>query len=69
MVALKGGKVLKVFIDNPFPIEVLETSGKTDIVSISSSASRSKLAVVDAGQRLVVYDESSGKVVVFVSHT
>ena len=54
--ALKGGKVLKVFIDNPFPIEVLETGSGKNVTGLSTSSTRSKLAVVDEDQRLVVYE-------------
>ena len=58
-VGLEGGKLFKVFVDNPFPIEILETSSGKNITGLSTSSTRSKLAVVDEEQRLVVYEIQS----------
>ena len=55
-VGLEGGKLFKVFVDNPFPIEVLETGSGKNVTGLSTSSTRSKLAVVDEDQRLVVYE-------------
>ena len=50
LVGLKNGAVFKIFIDNPFPILLVKHSAA--ICCVDLSASRKKLAIVDA-----VYDE------------
>ncbi|XP_070766457.1 intraflagellar transport protein 122 homolog isoform X7 [Enoplosus armatus] len=57
LVGLKNGAILKIFVDNPFPITLLKLS--TSVRCLDMSASRSKLAVVDEHNTLLVYDINS----------
>ena len=54
LVGLKSGVVLKIFVDNPFPIHLISQS--TSIRCLDLSASRNKLAVVDEKADCQVYD-------------
>ncbi|KAM4571964.1 intraflagellar transport protein 122 homolog [Fundulus diaphanus] len=54
LVGLKNGAILKIFVDNPFPITLLKLS--TSVRCLDMSASRNKLAVVDEPNTLLVYD-------------
>lgn len=47
-------QILKIFVDNPFPITLLKLS--TSVRCLDMSASRKKLAVVDEHNTLLVYD-------------
>uniref|UniRef100_A0A3Q0R164 Intraflagellar transport protein 122 homolog n=1 Tax=Amphilophus citrinellus TaxID=61819 RepID=A0A3Q0R164_AMPCI len=57
LVGLKNGAILKIFVDNPFPITLLKLS--TSVRCLDMSASRNKLAVVDEHNTLLVYDIKS----------
>uniref|UniRef100_A0A3B5B9M3 Intraflagellar transport protein 122 homolog n=1 Tax=Stegastes partitus TaxID=144197 RepID=A0A3B5B9M3_9TELE len=57
LVGLKNGAILKIFVDNPFPITLLKLS--TSVRCLDMSASRNKLAVVDEHNTLLVYDINS----------
>ncbi|XP_054629542.1 intraflagellar transport protein 122 homolog isoform X3 [Dunckerocampus dactyliophorus] len=57
LVGLKNGAILKIFVDNPFPITLLKLS--TSVRCLDMSASRKKLAVVDEHNTLLVYDINS----------
>ncbi|NWQ60244.1 IF122 protein, partial [Neopipo cinnamomea] len=54
LVGLKNGQILKIFVDNPFPIVLLKQS--TAVRCLDMSASRRKLAVVDENDTCLVYD-------------
>ncbi|KAK7884869.1 hypothetical protein WMY93_027992 [Mugilogobius chulae] len=54
LVGLKNGAILKIFVDNPFPITLLKLS--TSVRCLDMSSSRNKLAVVDEHNTLLVYD-------------
>uniref|UniRef100_A0A8C3AFV2 Intraflagellar transport protein 122 homolog n=1 Tax=Cyclopterus lumpus TaxID=8103 RepID=A0A8C3AFV2_CYCLU len=54
LVGLKNGSILKIFVDNLFPITLLKLS--TSVRCLDMSASRNKLAVVDEHNTLLVYD-------------
>ncbi|XP_019647680.1 PREDICTED: intraflagellar transport protein 122 homolog [Branchiostoma belcheri] len=54
LVGLKNGQVMKIFVDNPFPILLLKQN--TSIRCLDMSASRNKLAVVDENNTCLVYD-------------
>jgi len=54
LVGLKSGTVLKIFVDNPFPISLIQQ--RTSIRCLDLSASRRKLAVVDENAMCLVYD-------------
>lgn len=45
LLGLKNGQILKIFIDNPFPVNVLKISSAIRCLDLSST--RTKLAVVD----------------------
>ncbi len=47
-------QVLKIFVDNPFPIQILKQ--QTSVRCLDISASRTKLAVVDEHNTCLVYD-------------
>ncbi|KAA8590882.1 hypothetical protein FQN60_001825, partial [Etheostoma spectabile] len=57
LVGLKDGAILKIFVDNLFPITLLKLS--TSVRCLDMSASRNKLAVVDEHNTLLVYDINS----------
>uniref|UniRef100_A0AAY5E800 Intraflagellar transport protein 122 homolog n=1 Tax=Electrophorus electricus TaxID=8005 RepID=A0AAY5E800_ELEEL len=54
LVGLKNGAILKIFVDNPFPILLLKQS--TSVRCLDMSTSRRKLAVVDEHSICMVYD-------------
>ncbi|XP_066284975.1 intraflagellar transport protein 122 homolog [Branchiostoma lanceolatum] len=54
LVGLKNGQVMKIFVDNPFPILLLKQN--TSIRCLDMSSSRNKLAVVDENNTCLVYD-------------
>uniref|UniRef100_A0A8B9GVR8 Intraflagellar transport protein 122 homolog n=1 Tax=Astyanax mexicanus TaxID=7994 RepID=A0A8B9GVR8_ASTMX len=54
LVGLKNGAILKIFVDNPFPITLLKQN--TSVRCLDMSTSRSKLAVVDEHNTCLVYD-------------
>eukprot|EP00854_Cymbomonas_tetramitiformis_P014886 gene14886-17599_t len=54
LVGLKSGLILKIFIDNQFPIQLIKHT--TSIRCLDLSASRGKLAVVDENTNVMVYD-------------
>eukprot|EP00282_Hemiselmis_andersenii_P015967 CAMPEP_0114129596 /NCGR_PEP_ID=MMETSP0043_2-20121206/11561_1 /TAXON_ID=464988 /ORGANISM="Hemiselmis andersenii, Strain CCMP644" /LENGTH=1170 /DNA_ID=CAMNT_0001222885 /DNA_START=82 /DNA_END=3591 /DNA_ORIENTATION=- len=54
MVGLKNGSVFKIFVDNAFPISVVQHG--TAIRCLDLSCTRRKLAVVDEQANVVVYD-------------
>jgi len=53
LVGLKNGLVLKIFIDNPFPIQLIKL--QSPVRCLDLSASRMKLAVVDENANCLVY--------------
>ena len=57
LVGLKGGGVLQVFVDNPFPVTLVQHGGPVRCLDLS--ADRGRLAVVDDHQLLSVYDLAS----------
>ncbi|XP_013396252.1 intraflagellar transport protein 122 homolog isoform X2 [Lingula anatina] len=54
LVGLKNGQIMKIFVDNPFPIVLLKQA--TSVRCLDMSASRTKLAVVDEHSTCLVYD-------------
>lgn len=58
-------QILKIFVDNPFPITLLKLS--TSVRCLDMSASRNKLAVVDEHNTLLVYDINSKELLFQVS--
>lgn len=54
LVGLKDGSVWHIFINNPFPIPLIQQSNP--IACLDISANRDKLAVVDDSQKCIVYD-------------
>lgn len=54
LVSGKDGSVVKIFIDNGFPIPLVKQT--TPIRSVDISADRQKVAVVDEHNSLFVYD-------------
>ena len=54
LLGLKNGQVLKIFLDNPFPVLLLKVP--SPIRCLDLSASRHQLAVVDQHNKLLVYD-------------
>ena len=54
LVGMKNGTVLKIFIDNPFPIKLIQQ--ETSIRCLDMSASKKKLAVVNEKNECLVYD-------------
>eukprot|EP00357_Protocruzia_adherens_P030527 CAMPEP_0114984012 /NCGR_PEP_ID=MMETSP0216-20121206/7032_1 /TAXON_ID=223996 /ORGANISM="Protocruzia adherens, Strain Boccale" /LENGTH=1227 /DNA_ID=CAMNT_0002346085 /DNA_START=54 /DNA_END=3737 /DNA_ORIENTATION=- len=54
LVGLKSGQIVNIFIDNPFPITLIQQD--TPIRCLDMSANRKQLAVVDDQSNLFVYD-------------
>ncbi|KAF6264914.1 hypothetical protein COO60DRAFT_1621541 [Scenedesmus sp. NREL 46B-D3] len=54
LVGLKHGAVLKIYVDNPFPIPLIKHTCSIRCLDLSSS--RRKLALVDETNTVVVYD-------------
>jgi len=54
ILGLENGFVLKVYIDNPFPLDL--TKVKSPVISVSMSIYRSKLACVDSSNVLTITD-------------
>jgi intraflagellar transport protein 122 len=54
VVGLEDGRVLKVYVDNPFPIELVKSS--RPVRAVACSCKRSRLAVIDSDDRLTVYE-------------
>eukprot|EP00052_Salpingoeca_macrocollata_P008243 m.65502 g.65502 ORF g.65502 m.65502 type:complete len:1216 (+) comp16496_c0_seq1:48-3695(+) len=54
LVGLANGLILKIFVDNAFPIELIKQ--QTAVRCLDLSASRKKLAVVDDNNTCLVYD-------------
>ena len=54
LVGLKSGLVLKIFIDNPFPIQLIKH--ETSIRCLDINCTRSKIALVDENTSVLVHD-------------
>ncbi|KAI0240368.1 intraflagellar transport 122 [Lamellibrachia satsuma] len=54
LIGLKSGQILKIFVDNPFPILILKQN--TSVRCLDISAMRQKLAVVDEHGTCLVYN-------------
>ena len=54
LAGLKNGTVLKIFVDNPFPIKLIKQT--TSIRCLDLNCDRTKLAVVDENAECLVYD-------------
>ena len=54
LVGLKSGQILQIFVDNPFPIELVTQN--SSVRCLDMSADRSRLAVVDESSTCTVYD-------------
>lgn len=59
ILGLKSGHVVKIFLNNPFPVTLIKQAAP--VIALDLSASRDKLAVVDADNKLLVYDLRSGE--------
>ena len=59
LLGLKNGQILKIFIDNPFPVVLLTINSA--IRCLDLSASRTRLAVVDEHSTCQVYDVNTKK--------
>jgi intraflagellar transport protein 122 len=51
LVGLKSGMIFKIFVDNPFPIQLIKHTCSVRCLDLSSS--RNKLAVVSASANFV----------------
>ena len=54
LLGLKSGQVLKIFLDNPFPVQLLSINAA--IRCLDLSASRQRIAIVDEHSTCQVYD-------------
>ena len=59
LVGLKNGSILKIYIDNSFPIPLIKHH--TAIRCLDISSSRTKLSIVDENAAVLVYDIKSKK--------
>lgn len=63
LVGLKNGLIVKIFVDNSFPTQLIKLS--VPVRCLDLSASRTKLAVVDENNLLQVYNLSNNKELMF----
>ena len=61
LVGLANGSILKIFVDNPFPVQLLKHD--YSIKSLDLNMSRRRLALVDQNNDLMVYDLKDKKYV------
>lgn len=54
LLGLKNGLIMKIFVDNPFPLEILRI--RTEIRCFDVSLSKRKLGVVDYNNVLMIFD-------------
>ncbi len=54
LVGLRNGQVLKLFIDNSFPIQLFR--GSVEITSCALSVNKKKIAVLDLNKNLTGFD-------------
>jgi len=54
LLGLKNGQVLQIFVDNPFPIELLRIQSPVRCLDLSMS--RSKIAIINDNSTCLVYD-------------
>lgn len=59
IVALSNGTVVRIFIDNAFPIPIIKQTTSINMVDIS--ADKKKIVVIDDFQSMYVYDIASKK--------
>jgi intraflagellar transport protein 122 len=59
VVALQNGTVVRIFIDNAFPIPIIKQTTAINMVDIS--ADKKKIVVIDDFQSMFVYDIASKK--------
>lgn len=57
LLGLKNGQVLQIFVDNPFPIELLKINNPVRCLDLSMS--RTKLAIINDNSTCLVYDLTS----------
>ncbi|KAK6014011.1 WD domain, G-beta repeat protein, partial [Ostertagia ostertagi] len=60
LIGLREGQVCKLFVDNPFPVQVLKLNGPIKCIDIS--ATRRHIAVVDDSGLCVVFDAKTKEV-------
>ncbi|XP_046449261.1 intraflagellar transport protein 122 homolog [Daphnia pulex] len=61
LLGLKNGQVSKIFLDNPFPVELLKISVRIRCLDLSSS--RQKVAIVDDNNTCSVYQLSNSELI------
>lgn len=57
LLGLQNGVVMRIFLDNAFPIPIVKQTTSISLVDIS--ADKSKLVVIDDHQSMFVYDIKS----------
>jgi len=61
LVGLRNGQILKIFLHNPFPVEIFKLQGAIQGVDLSLRGL--KLAVVDDNDRLTVYHMKTKEII------
>jgi hypothetical protein len=61
LLGLKKGQVSKIFLDNPFPLELLKINVPIRCLDLSSS--RQKMAIVDENNTCSVYQLSNSELI------
>lgn len=56
ILSLNNGSILKIFVDNAFPVVLVKQQQTTPVIQVDMSADREKLAVVDQYHNLYVYN-------------
>ena len=54
LVGMANGAISKIYIQNPFPVELLKRESAIKIICADTSLSRTKVASVDESNRLIV---------------
>ena len=59
LLGLKNGQVLKIYLDNPFPVQLMSINSA--IRCLDLSASKGKLAIVDENSTCQIFDINTKK--------
>ncbi|PAA93686.1 hypothetical protein BOX15_Mlig006330g1 [Macrostomum lignano] len=54
LIGMKNGQIVSIFLDNPFPVQLLKQASSVRCLDINCT--RDRLAVIDEHQTLLVYD-------------
>ncbi len=59
ILSLNSGSIMKVFVDNAFPVQIVKQT--TPVVQVDMSSDREKLAVIDQYNNLFVFNVATSQ--------